>query len=581
MFAAILEWVAEQLLSSEGSIGLAVLAVIALAAPLADRYVIRRKRVAYRVQYNSKIGLSPISLRDDKYPVVAGELQDLADMLNTMSVVVIRIRNNGPFDISADDFDSHLEFSFGGRLIWDARISEPSIDRHRDSLKRNLQFLPDHEPPNSTQPNEDNLSKVRGSLGPRFVNFLLRRANAEPPADNGPTTPEWDSVRLNNLSLERGEKFKLVLVLKEPAVADEDDEDDDGRPSLTKDVTCEGHLQGGRVIDERNQPRITWRRVVATIGVLLTGALVATLIASASRQEDSAAITCADGTLRVIGSSAFLPALDGIAKEYDDACGSLEVTTNPTGSNTGVQELLSAPANERSGIVALSDGEYDGPTPGLQKHPVGIIRYAVVVNDSVGVDRLTIDQIRRIYQGEITDWNQIRKGRSLPIRLIGRGSESGSRATFENTVLDDEATARKETEGEPSSNSCDSRDRRPEAVTIRCERSQEVQVRAELRATEGALGYLDLPSANEAVLAGENVTIVQLGEDDPQADTGIDEGYPFWAIEYLYTYGQPEADSAAAGFLKNLRSGTARADLQDAGYTPCINKNGSIHRHCN
>lgn len=572
MFTSLLEAVAELLLSNEGSIGLAALAVLAIAAPLADRYVIRRKRLAYRVQYNSKIGLSPVDLQDRKNPAQPRELRDLADLLDTMSIVVIRIRNVGPYDITRNEFDTPLEFGFGGRVIWDARISEPSIETHRDSLKNSLQFLPDHRPPGSRQ-HEDTLAKVRVSLSPRFGARLRRRPNggqAQAVAD-APSAPEWYSVRINGLSMQRKEQFKLVVVLREPE--NKRDNGGDTKPSLTKDVTCAGHLAGGRVVDEKKQPRLTWRRVTATIGVLLTGALTATLIANASRPDPERAIPCAAGELEIVGSSAFVPALESIAEEYDDACGDADVTTEATGSNAGVRRLATAPEDERGTIAALSDGENGAATPELVPHPVGVIMYTVVVNDSTGIDRLTVGQIRDIYDGRITDWNQLRAGPSMPIRIVGRGQESGSRSTFERTVLAGR------TAGELSSNSCESRDRDASASTIRCERGTEEQVLDEVAATEGAIGYVDLPTANDAKTHGQPLTIVQLGGNYPDV-ANIVHGYPFWAIEYLYTNGRPEDGTALAGFLENLRGGTARAELQDAGYTPCVTANGSLHRLC-
>jgi phosphate transport system substrate-binding protein len=51
------------------------------------------------------------------------------------------------------------------------------------------------------------------------------------------------------------------------------------------------------------------------------------------------------------------------------------------------------------------------------------------------VDGLTTAQLQGIYNGTYRDWNQLRGGASLPIRIVGRGQESGTREPFEQRVL--------------------------------------------------------------------------------------------------------------------------------------------------
>ncbi|MBB5155486.1 hypothetical protein [Saccharopolyspora phatthalungensis] len=80
-----------------GSSVLAVLAVVTIAAPVVDRFIIRRKRLHYRVLYNSKIGLSPIELHDGEVPPADPQLIRIARLVDRMSIVIIRIRNTGSF----------------------------------------------------------------------------------------------------------------------------------------------------------------------------------------------------------------------------------------------------------------------------------------------------------------------------------------------------------------------------------------------------------------------------------------------------------------------------------------------------
>ncbi|MBK1785331.1 PstS family phosphate ABC transporter substrate-binding protein [Prauserella cavernicola] len=556
-----LESLAEVLLSNQGSIVLGIAALLAMAAPFADRYLIRRKRVYYRVQYNSKLGLSPVDLNDhdDSVKHADTELEPLAQLLDRMSIVVIRVRNSGIDDIAKEDFaDSPLEFTFGGRTIWNARISEPSHEPHRKRLTEGLDFFATTRS-NGDESAHNSLSTVRRTLGQKLLIRLGRASNQqeEPP----PPPPQWDGVRLLDLTLLRKEKFKLVVVLREP----------EGEPAgeLTKTIECSGQPSGGRVLNEREQRKAWWPRVTATLGVLLTGALIVTLIADGTRTEAEGGVACADGPLRIVGSSAFAPIAENIAEEYTRSCGGAEVSTVPTGSLDGVRMLAGDDSGE---LAALSDGETGEATDELVPNPLAVIVYSVVVNDSVGVERLTAEQLAGIHSGRYRDWSEVRPGPSLPIRIVGRGQESGSRQTFERTVLG-------APEGALTSDSCERADRGTSSPTIRCERGTEAEVVEEVATTAGAIGYVDLPSANDATADGDPITLVELGEHYPDP-SAISQGYPFWTIEYVYTRGVPAEDSVLRSFLEYLRSPAARAELRDAGYTPCVGKDGGLHELC-
>ena len=75
------------------------------------------------------------------------------------------------------------------------------------------------------------------------------------------------------------------------------------------------------------------------------------------------------------------------------------------------------------------------------------------------------------------------------------------------------------------------------------------------------------------------MTVVQLDGHYPDVTT-VGAGYRFWTVEYLYTKGVPSNGSVLKRFLDYLASPTARAELQDAGYTPCVAKDGLLDPLC-
>ena len=58
-------------------------------------------------------------------------------------------------------------------------------------------------------------------------------------------------------------------------------------------------------------------------------------------------------------------------------------------------------------------------------------------NHACGVDDLTLDQVRAIYRGEITNWAQL-GGADHPIRVLFRDDQSGSQRLFERMLWKDE-----------------------------------------------------------------------------------------------------------------------------------------------
>jgi len=546
--------IAELLLSGEGTLFLGMAAVSLIAAPVVQRYVAGRKRLFYRVQSDSKIGLD-VNLHDadDGDGHADHELITVAKVVDRLTFVVIRIRNTGG-DIELRDLGEPVEFTFRGRAIWNARISDPSDRTHREALIDSLEFFP--ADPESQAPEEiSTLPKVRRSLLPRMREILLPEA---PPALPQPPPPVWHGIRLKRtLTLAAKEKFKIVVVLREPA------------DNLTGDRTkgVDGPTGHRRIRDERTVRRARWPLATAGLGVLLAGALFAINLLPEAATADDPTVECARGDLDIVGSSAFAPIMTTVANRYAAACEGAHVRVTATGSITGVRQLAGVAPARRGTVAAMSDGTVGEATADLVAQPVAVLVYTLVANDSVGLSELTAAQVRDIYAGRYRNWDELRPGPSLPIRIVGRGQESGSRRTFEQTVLGASS------EGDLTSDSCETADRIPGAPVIRCERNSEAELVDEVASTPGAIGYVDAPSARRGLTAlaldGERPTV-----------SGISAGYPFWTVEYLYTKGIPPAGSMLAAYLDYLRGGSSGAALSAAGYTPCTGKDGQPHLLC-
>jgi phosphate transport system substrate-binding protein len=104
----------------------------------------------------------------------------------------------------------------------------------------------------------------------------------------------------------------------------------------------------------------------------------------------------------------------------------------PNGTNTGIQNLINGKVNLAVSSRPLKPEELQA---GLKAVPVA--RDALAI--AVGVDNpyqggLTLEQLRQIFQGKITNWSQV-GGPNLPIRVINRSPNSGTYTFFKDVVL--------------------------------------------------------------------------------------------------------------------------------------------------
>jgi ABC-type phosphate transport system substrate-binding protein len=216
--------------------------------------------------------------------------------------------------------------------------------------------------------------------------------------------------------------------------------------------------------------------------------------------------------------------------------------------------------------MVISDGAVPAAEyPRLIGHPVAVVIFSVVVNRATGVSSLTESQLDGIWTGRYKNWRQL-GGANLPIDIVSRNTDSGTRATFDHKIL------RMATEAPQSSQSCTSRDLIPASPVIRCEKSSTGQLLEAVNAIPGAVGYAEAHVAErDQAAVYPNLDVVLLAGRDPSAEA-VNAGansYPFWAVEYMYTYGTPATGSLLSAFLGYMSTDAAKSSLQNDGEIPC------------
>lgn len=129
------------------------------------------------------------------------------------------------------------------------------------------------------------------------------------------------------------------------------------------------------------------------------------------------------------GSTAFQPFAEKLADHYMAAHPDASITVQGGGSAVGVQSALSGAAQ-----IGMADLVSLPPeAAALTSWVVARDGIAVVVNPANGVGKLTLEQVRRIFSGEIRTWKDV-GGEDRSIAVVSREAGSGTRSSFEQIV---------------------------------------------------------------------------------------------------------------------------------------------------
>ena len=164
------------------------------------------------------------------------------------------------------------------------------------------------------------------------------------------------------------------------------------------------------------------------------GAASSTVASSAAEStSSSAAAETAAGTLSgnvaTGGSTSMKNVIAALTEGFAEVEPGVTVSYDPTGSGAGITGATDKTLDIGLSSRALKDDEkndVDGTTVALD----GI---AIVVNKASKVADLTVDQLKQMFTGEITNWKDV-GGDDGEIVLVGREAGSGTRDGFESIV---------------------------------------------------------------------------------------------------------------------------------------------------
>lgn len=260
----------------------------------------------------------------------------------------------------------------------------------------------------------------------------------------------------------------------------------------------------------------------------------------------------ADSTSKYIenkGSDTLVNLVLAWAEEYQLEHPDVQISVSGGGTGTGITALINGTVDIANASRAIKEEEIaDAKAQGIDPYEIVVASdaIAVIVNPENPVDRLTMDQVSRIYQGLITNWKEV-GGEDRPIVCLSRETNSGTHVYFLETVVrlgnsESKAFFSQETLLMPSSEG----------------------IIAEVSDNPNAIGYdgLGYVTKDVKVLALDNGA----GYILPSADTVDDNSYPVARQLYMYTNGKPQG--VVKDYIDWILSDAAQEFVLKLGFIP-------------
>lgn len=252
---------------------------------------------------------------------------------------------------------------------------------------------------------------------------------------------------------------------------------------------------------------------------------------SGDNGADSQGSSKISGTVSTDGSTSMEKVIGALGESFKTQNAGVTFTYNPTGSGSGITAVSEGRCDIGLSSRALKDDE---KASGLKETILAYDGIAIIVNPQSKVEDLTVEQIKKIYTGEITNWSEV-GGADGEIVLIGREAGSGTRDGFESIT--------------------DTKDK--------CKYRQELTSTGDVITTvaqnPNAIGYASLASVKDTVKA------LKVGGVTPSEDTVKDGSYVVQRPFVLVTKEGTPLSETAQKFFDYATSSSASEIISKAG----------------
>jgi len=273
--------------------------------------------------------------------------------------------------------------------------------------------------------------------------------------------------------------------------------------------------------------------MVALVAVVALSSLTACAPAAAPATP---AVVELSGTITEAGSTSVQPLAELLAADFHKK--NPKVVINISGGGTGAGVKAAA-----AGTVDIGAASRDITMAEADLIPICIARdgVAVAVNNDNPVTKLTLEQVAKIYAGEITNWKDV-GGKDAAIVVVSREEGSGTRDGFQTFVT---APFQKKIKADAlffDSNGA---------------------IRTKVGAEKNAIGYLSFGYV-------EGLKALSLNDVAPTMENAQNGKYPVTRRLYFLTKAVPTGPVKA--FIDYCRGPEAQKIAQAEGYIPIVIK---------
>lgn len=259
-----------------------------------------------------------------------------------------------------------------------------------------------------------------------------------------------------------------------------------------------------------------------------------------------------DRELVIQGSDTLLEVSMYWVENFSKANSSVNISVTGGGSGTGIAALINKTVDLATASRSIKESEIEiAKNQGIdiKEFVVAWDGISVVINNSNPVTELSIEQISKIFTGEIANWSEV-GGEDGEILITSRDSSSGTFGYFKKRVVQLNGTVKENNFSQ-------------EALYL----VSNVSIREEVSINENAIGYIGLGYLDDSVKA-----LAIIGEDASESvKTSIvnvqNGSYPISRRLFIYVSDSDLTDLGEA-FLEYVTGEEGQAIAREIGFVP-------------
>ena len=256
-----------------------------------------------------------------------------------------------------------------------------------------------------------------------------------------------------------------------------------------------------------------------------------------------AASALANVTIR--GSDTMLIMNQQLAEAFGAKNPSVPVNVTGGGSSIGINAFINGVANIAAASRPMRFSEIQRARSRgsiATEIPVALDGLAIIVNKDNPIKSVTMDQLRKIYVGQITNWSAL-GGSNSPITVFSRDSNSGTYGFFQANVLKNQNWGK----------------------GVRFMPSTADELREVGRSVNGiaygGVAYFKNDTRVRIVPVAASATATALMPTEANVRA---KKYPIWRYLYYYTNGKPSGETKR--FIDFALSPAGQAEIEKVGY---------------